>query len=81
MSERAEGRDGRRIVVDRERCIGSGNCSFYAPNTFELDDELKSVVVDPGGDHPADVRAAVEGCPVNAISIQDEAGDRQGEGD
>jgi len=76
MSERG----GRRIVVDCERCIGSGNCCFYAPNTFDLDDELKSVVVDPGGDDPADVRAAVEGCPVNAISIQDEAGNRQGEG-
>jgi ferredoxin len=75
------GRGRRRIVVDRERCIGSGNCSFYAPNTFELDDELKSVVIDPGGDDPADVRAAVEGCPVNAISIQDGAGDRQEEGD
>ena len=70
----------RRIVVDRERCIGSGNCSFYAPNTFELDDELKSVVVDPGGDDPADARAAVEGCPVNAISIRDEAGDPRGDG-
>jgi ferredoxin len=69
MSERP----GMRIVVDRERCIGSGNCCFYAPNTFDLDDELKSVVVDPGGDDPADVRAAVEGCPVNAISIQDDA--------
>ena len=66
---------GRRIVVDRERCIGSGNCCFYAPNTFDLDDELKSVVVDPGGDDPADVRAAVEGCPVSAISIQDDARD------
>jgi ferredoxin len=77
MSERG----GRHIVVDRERCIGSGNCSFYAPSTFELDDGLKSVVVDPAGDDPADVRAAVEGCPVNAISIQDDAGDRQKEGD
>jgi ferredoxin len=67
------GRGGRRIAVDRELCIGSGNCCFYAPNTFDLDDELKSVVVDPGGDDPADVRAAVEGCPVNAISIQDDA--------
>jgi ferredoxin len=64
---------GRRIVVDRERCIGSGNCCFYAPNTFDLDDELKSVVIDPGGDDAADVRAAVEGCPVNAIRIQDGA--------
>jgi ferredoxin len=69
---------GRRIVVDRELCIGSGNCCFYAPNTFDLDDELKSVVVDPAGDDPADVRAAAEGCPVNAISIHDinEGGDR-----
>lgn len=63
---------GRRIVVDRERCIGSGNCCFYAPDTFDLDDELKSVVIDPGGDSPADVRAAVEGCPVNAISVEDD---------
>ena len=68
----ASGVSRRRIVVDRERCIGSGNCSFYAPNTFDLDEELKSVVVDPAGDDPADVRAAVEGCPVNAISIEPE---------
>jgi ferredoxin len=65
----------RRIVVDRERCIGSGNCCFYAPNTFDLDDELKSVVIDPGGDASADVRAAVEGCPVNAISLDDDIDD------
>ncbi|HET6836157.1 MAG TPA: ferredoxin [Acidimicrobiales bacterium] len=69
---------GRRIVVDRERCIGSGNCSFYAPNTFDLDDELKSVVIDPAGDDGADARAAAEGCPVNAITIYD-AGDQQDE--
>jgi ferredoxin len=71
----------RRVVVDRDRCIGSGNCSFYAPNTFDLDDELKSVVIDPAGDDPGDVRAAVEGCPVNAISIQDDAGHRHEEAD
>jgi ferredoxin len=68
-----------RILVDRDRCIGSGNCSFYAPNTFDLDDELKSVVVDPAGDDPGDVRAALEGCPVNAIRI--EAVDDRHEGD
>jgi ferredoxin len=70
-----------RIVVDRERCIGSGNCSFYAPNTFDLDDDLKSVVIDPAGDDPADVRAAAEGCPVNAISIHENAGHRHEEAD
>jgi ferredoxin len=71
QSERAR----RRIVVDRDRCIGSGNCSFFAPNTFDLDDELKSVVIDPAGDEPGDLRAAVEGCPVNAIGIREEAED------
>ena len=25
------------ITVDRERCMGSGLCSFYAPNSFDLD--------------------------------------------
>jgi ferredoxin len=75
------GRGGQRLVVDRERCIGSGNCCFYAPSTFELDDDLKSVVVDPKGNDPADVRAAIEGCPVNAISVRDDVGDRQEEGD
>ncbi|MGH9110999.1 MAG: ferredoxin [Acidimicrobiales bacterium] len=59
----------RRIVIDRDRCIGSGNCSFYAPATFDLDEELKAVVVDPDGDDPGDIAAAVEGCPVRAISI------------
>ena len=52
----------RRIVVDRDRCIGSGNCSFYAPGTFDLDDELKSVVIDPAGDDPADVHAWSRSC-------------------
>ncbi len=62
----------RRIVIDRERCIGSGNCCFYAPATFDLDEELKSVLLDPEGDDPGDVDAAVEGCPVHAISIIEE---------
>ena len=30
---------GRDIRIDRDRCIGSGNCGFWAPATFDLDDE------------------------------------------
>jgi ferredoxin len=67
------------IRIDRDRCIGSGNCSFYAESTFALDDELKAVVA-PGGedgslDAHADIRAAAEGCPVNAIVIDTSAGE------
>lgn len=60
------------ITVDRERCIGSGMCTVYAPATFSQDDEAKAVVLDPGGDHPDAVRTAVEGCPTRALAIIDD---------
>ena len=60
-----------RLSIDRDRCIGSGNCTFYAPATFDLDGDLKAMVVDPDGDPPEDVRAAAEGCPVKAITVLD----------
>lgn len=58
-----------RITVDRETCIGSGNCSFHAPATFDLDDELKVVVLDPPGDDEESIGVAAEGCPVHAITL------------
>ena len=59
-----------RIEINRDRCLGSGSCSFYAPATFDLDDELKVVVIDPDGDPPERVRLAAESCPSNAITLQ-----------
>jgi ferredoxin len=59
-----------RIAIDRERCIGSGNCSFYAPATFDLDDDLKVIVIDANGDSVEDITAAADGCPVKAITVQ-----------
>jgi ferredoxin len=58
-----------RITIDRERCMGSGNCSFWAPATFDLDDELKAIVVDPGGDADEKIRSAAEACPTHAIAV------------
>jgi ferredoxin len=56
------------IVIDRERCMGSGLCSFHAPSTFDLDDECKSVVL--GVNDPDDaIRNAVESCPQRAITF------------
>ena len=34
------------VVIDEGRCIGSGNCVFWAPATFELGDEGHAVVLD-----------------------------------
>ena len=57
------------ITIDRERCIGSGNCSFWAPSTFDLDDEGIAVVIDPGGDDEQSIRNAAGGCPTRAIAV------------
>jgi ferredoxin len=59
-----------RITIDRERCMGSGNCSFMAPDTFDLDDDMKAVVIDPDGDGVDAVALAADGCPTKAITFE-----------
>jgi len=49
--------------------MGSGNCAFWAPATFDLDDDMKAIVIDPDGDGADRVRNAVEACPTHALSI------------
>jgi ferredoxin len=58
-----------RVTVDRERCMGSGNCLFWAPGTFDLDDDGVAIVIDPAGDEADRITVAVEGCPTRAISV------------
>jgi ferredoxin len=57
------------ISIDRDRCMGSGNCVFNAPEAFDLDDSGIAIVRDPfDGSEDAIVRAA-RGCPTQAIMI------------
>lgn len=66
---------GMEITVDRERCMGSGNCSYWAPGIFEVDDEGIAVVAgDPAG-HEDKVRLAAENCPTAAITVTGHPGD------
>jgi ferredoxin len=59
------------VRVDRDRCMGSGNCVFRAHDTFDLDDDGLAVVVgDPAADEEP-VRHAVDECPTRALSITD----------
>ena len=59
------------ILVDRELCYGFGDCVDSAPGVFELDDEDKSVVVDPNAQPRDDIVMAAQDCPVDAIIIVD----------
>lgn len=57
------------INIDRETCMGSGNCQFWAPSVFDLDDDGVAVVVDRDGDPEDKVVNAARGCPTQAITV------------
>jgi len=57
-----------KVKVDRMLCIGTADCVKIAPNTFELDDEAKSVV--------KKIIEAAKVCPVLAIIVEDEEGNQ-----
>ena len=46
---------------------GSGNCTFWAPDTFDLSEDGHAVVIDAADEER--LRVAAEGCPVGAISL------------
>ena len=60
-----------RITIDRDVCIGSGNCVRIAEDVFDQDDEALAVLVNPAPapERLADVRQVVEACPTSAIAI------------
>lgn len=57
------------VHADRELCIGSENCTRYAPNSFETDLEGKITILPGSEDSEESIRTAVQSCPVGAISI------------
>ena len=62
-----------RIEVDRDRCVGSGNCEFWAPSVFRVtDDGVATVVGDPASGSEA-VESAAEHCPTLAIRLAHDA--------
>lgn len=63
-----------KIKVDRNLCIGAGTCTVIAPEVFELDEELKSVVKNPKGAPEDKIIDAAKSCPVMAIILEDEEG-------
>ena len=58
-----------RLSVDRDVCMGSGNCIYWAPALFDLDDSGFAIVIgDPGSD-PDAAQLAADNCPTRAISF------------
>jgi ferredoxin len=65
----SEGTPGREMI-DRQACMGSGNCLYWAPEVFGLDDEGIAVVLGDLAGHEERVRLAATNCPTAAIHIE-----------
>ena len=57
-----------QLTIDRDRCMGSGQCTFYAPNTFDLDDLSIAIVTDDHGDADDKIQQAIDVCPTRSIA-------------
>ncbi|WP_329251528.1 ferredoxin [Streptomyces canus] len=59
------------IGIDKEACIGAGQCALAAPGVFTQDDDGFSTLLpdrEDGGGDPM-VREAARACPVAAITV------------
>jgi ferredoxin len=58
------------IEIDRDACMGSGNCVYAAPGTFDLGDDSIAFVVDPDAAPEDKVLHAARNCPTRAIAVR-----------
>ena len=61
-----------KAFVNQDTCIGCGLCCGMCEEVFRMNDDDKAEAygqVDEG--NKADVQAAIDGCPVSAISWDD----------
>ncbi|HEX4903037.1 MAG TPA: ferredoxin [Acidimicrobiales bacterium] len=65
---------GYKVVVDFDLCESNAICMGIAPEVFEVrdDDFLYVLQEHPGEELRAKVEEAVQRCPKQAISIEDE---------
>lgn len=57
------------ITINRDTCMGSGNCAFWAPGVFDLDGDGIAVVLDPDAQPVDKIVLAAQGCPTQAITV------------
>lgn len=61
----------KSLIVDKDKCIGCGTCVAMAPKSFKLGDDAKSQAINPPSDEEETINQAIDACPANAISWQE----------
>ena len=62
-------RDDIEIKILRSKCISASTCVVYAPNTFDLDDEIIAIIKVGEWDKLEKIIASAQSCPVFAIVV------------
>ncbi|NTU72924.1 ferredoxin [Candidatus Roizmanbacteria bacterium] len=66
-----------KVRVDRDLCIGAATCIAIAPNMFALDSDAKAIILSTSDQDSDDaIIDAAKGCPVAAVIIEDEQGNK-----
>lgn len=66
-----------KVKLLRDVCIGAASCVAVAPKAFALDDQGKVITVDTLAEvSDAQLLAAAQSCPVDAIIVEDENGNQ-----
>jgi ferredoxin len=60
---------GMDVSVDRDVCMGSGNCVYEAPGAFVLDADGIACIADLSAAAADKVKAAARKCPTQAITV------------
>lgn len=61
-----------KVAVDREKCVGAGQCVIVAPEVFDQSDDDGIVILLEDAPEPAfedAVRSAAQICPALAIEL------------
>lgn len=65
-----------RIAIDREACIGAGDCVDTARGVFKVGDDEIATVVDANAAPAEDVMEAARMCPSQCITVWDDEGNK-----
>lgn len=57
----------KKIIVDKEKCIGCGACIAIDPTHFDFSDEGYSEVINNENLDSEELKNAIDSCPTNAI--------------
>lgn len=62
----------KKLVIDKDLCIGCGTCSALCPKVFKSTEDGKAEVIDRAADTEENIQNAIDSCVVAAISWKEE---------